>query len=215
MNQSGLNKKISGRTASKEVRRQQLIDATIESIASRGFSGTTIAVVSKGAKLSQGIINLHFTNKETLFVETLGYLAREHYERWSNAQENAGSDPGKQLAAIIEVDFDPVICTPKKLAVWFAFWGQAKQRPSYLKIHDKFDKQRTKEINRLCTVITNEGNYRNIDAASTARSLVALVDGLWLNQMLFPKSSSRKQGRHDCFAFLADAFPNHFPRLTK
>lgn len=65
------------RTASKEIRRQQLIDSTIESIATRGFSGTTIAAVSKGAKLSQGIVNFHFANKETLFLETLGYLAAE------------------------------------------------------------------------------------------------------------------------------------------
>lgn len=211
MNQAAKKKRVSSRTASKEVRRQQLIDATIESIATRGFSDTTIARVSQGANLSQGLINLHFTNKETLFVETLGYLAQEHYECWSNAVEKAGEDASRKLAAMIGTDFDPVICTPKKIAVWFAFWGQAKQRPSYLKVHDKFDKQRDAEINRLCAQIVEEGAYDNIDAASTARGLVALVDGLWLNLLLYPKSVSREQARDDCFAFLADAFPNHFP----
>jgi TetR/AcrR family transcriptional regulator, transcriptional repressor of bet genes len=211
MNHTAKKKSNNGRTASKEVRRQQLIDATIESIATRGFSGTTIASVSRGAKLSQGIVNLHFTNKETLFVETLGYLAQEHFEYWSSAVEKAGDNTGKQLAAMIETDFAPSICTPKKVAVWFAFWGQAKQRPSYLKVHDRFDNQRDKEIKRLCAQIVEEGRYEDIDAASMARSLVALVDGLWLNFLLYPKLVSRKQARGDCFTFLADAFPDHFP----
>ncbi|OUR77217.1 hypothetical protein A9Q83_11930 [Alphaproteobacteria bacterium 46_93_T64] len=200
----------SGRTASKEVRRQQLIDATIESIATRGFSGTTIATVSKGAKLSQGIVNFHFTNKETLFIETLGFLATEHYERWSKALEKAGGEASLQLTALIEVDFEAAIFTQKKIAVWFAFWGQAKQRPSYLKIHNNFDKQRTNEIHRLCQQIADEGGYKGIDPASKARNLIAMIDGLWLSYLLYPKSSSRKQARNDCFSFLADTFPEHF-----
>lgn len=210
MNQMGNNKPANGRTATKEVRRQQLIDATIDSIATRGFSGTTIATVSKGANLSQGIVNLHFTNKETLFIETLGFLAREHYEHWSAALKDAGSEASKQLAAIIKTDFDPEICSQKKIAVWFAFWGQAKQRPSYLKVHNKFDKRREKEFIRLCAQIVEEGDYRRIDAASIARSIEAVIDGLWLNHILYPKSMSRLQARDDCFAFLATTFPKHF-----
>jgi len=199
-----------GRTASKEVRRQQLIDATIESISTQGFSGTTIATVSKGANLSQGIVNFHFTNKETLFIETLGYLATEHYERWSTAVEKAGPDAAKQLIALVDVDFDATIATPKKIAVWFAFWGQAKQRPSYLKVHNNFDRQRTKKINQLCNQIAKDGAYKDIDPDSRARNLVALIDGIWLNYLLYPKSNTRKQARNDCFSYLAGTFPNHF-----
>ncbi len=210
MTQITERKKSNGRTASKEVRRQQLIDATIDSIAARGFADTTIARVSQGANLSQGIVNLHFKNKETLLVESLGFLAREHYRRWSNAIDKADPEPGKQLAALIEVDFEAAICSQKKLAVWFAFWGQAKHRSAYLKIHDKFDKQRDEVIKGLCVRIAEEGDYEGIDANSTARSLVALVDGLWLNLLLYPRSVSRKQSLHDCFAFLSDAFPKHF-----
>jgi len=199
------------RTATREARRQQLINATIDSISKYGFSGTTLATVTKRAKLSHGTVNFHFESKEDMYEQTLGYLAQEHYQRWSEAMENAGSQPDKQLAALIEVDFEHNISSPKKLAVWFAFWGQAKHRPSYLKIHDKFDKQRDKEIDRMCAEIVEEGDYRNIDATSTSRSLVAMVDGLWLCLLLYPRSINRKQARDDCFSFLANAFPKHFP----
>ncbi len=200
-----------GRTASREVRRRQLIEATIDSIAERGFADTTLATVTRGARLSHGIVNYHFKNKETLFVETLGFLAREHYDHWHGAAEKAGPDPARQLAAIIEVDFERAIASPKKLAVWFAFWGQAKHRPAYLEIHNEFDKQRTGEINRLCGLIVEDGGYDRVDPASAARSLEALVDGLWLNILLYPKTVLREAARDDCFAFLARLFPKHFP----
>ena len=59
------------RTASKEERQLQLIQATIRSVAQNGLSDTTMATVSSEAGLSQGIINLHFQSKERLLVETL------------------------------------------------------------------------------------------------------------------------------------------------
>ncbi len=211
MSQNSPNGARKSRTASREVRRRQLIDATIESIAKQGFSGTTLAAVTKGAKLSHGTVNFHFKSKEALFVETLGFLAQEHYERWHAEMEEAGPEPSAQLAAIIEVDFDRAISSPKKLAVWFAFWGQPKYRTVYLQIHDTYDKRRSDEIRRLCNEIVREGGYDHIDPASAARSLVSLIDGLWLSLLLYPKTTKPKRARSDCFTLLGELFPSHFP----
>ena len=63
------------RTASREERRRQLIDATMKCIASKGLSNTSIGDVAKEAGLSQGIVNLHFESKDNLLKETLVTLA--------------------------------------------------------------------------------------------------------------------------------------------
>ena len=120
-----------GRSAPREKRRHQLINATIDAIAERGFSDTTLETVSKGAGLSHGTINFHFKSKDLLFIETLKFLAQEHYEHWRASLSEAGPTPREQLIALIETDFAPAICNPRKLAVWFAFWGEAKARPAY------------------------------------------------------------------------------------
>jgi TetR/AcrR family transcriptional repressor of bet genes len=211
LSKSNTNANRKSRTASKEVRRRQLIDATIASIAKHGFSGTTLAAVTKGAKLSHGIVNFHFKSKEALFVETLGFLAKEHYDCWHEAMEEAGPDPAAQLAAIIEVDFERSISSPKKLAVWFAFWGQPKYRSVYLKIHDTYDKRRTDEISRLCGQMVEDGGYEGIDPILAARILVSLIDGLWLSLLLYPKSAQPTRARSDCFTLLSQLFPKHFP----
>ena len=201
---------VKSRTASREVRRKQLILATIDSISKRGFTGTTLKHVTSGANLSQGTVNFHFENKEALYVETLGFLVNEHYELWFESMKAARPDPADQLAAIIEADFDKRVCSPKKLAVWFAFWGQAKYRPSYLKIHNKHDEDRFVELTRLCGEIISEGSYQNLEDGQVARTLEALIDGLWLDMMLYPSARKQIENRNDCFNLLAKIFPKHF-----
>ncbi|GAB5467628.1 MAG: hypothetical protein Kilf2KO_06580 [Rhodospirillales bacterium] len=206
----GASKSGTGRAATRQARRRQLIDATIDSISKRGFSGTTLETVTKGAKLSHGVVHFYFDSKESLYVETLGFLAREHYELWHGAMLKAGDDPVRQLTAIVASDFAQSVCSPKKLAVWYAFWGQAKYRPNYLKIHSGYDEQRFVEIARLCREIAADGGYEGLDSDRVARGLEALIDGLWLNLLLYPKTSGRTKSLDDALCFLACAFPRHF-----
>ena len=56
----------STRKASREARRVQLIEATIETIAVRGFARTTLTDVAQQAGLSHGLVNFHFETKEKL-----------------------------------------------------------------------------------------------------------------------------------------------------
>lgn len=92
MKQSRTDRPIS-RSQMKLLRRQQLIESTIESIAKRGFAETTMADVAEGAGLSRGIVNFHFVSKEMLLNETLNYLAREYREVWKRALERAAPSP--------------------------------------------------------------------------------------------------------------------------
>jgi TetR/AcrR family transcriptional repressor of bet genes len=198
------------RTASREARRRQLIEATINSIAELGFADTTLATVTKRAELSHGTINFHFKSKDLLFVETLKYLAEEHRDHWVAALDNAGPKPEKQLAAMIEVDFDPAIWNENRLAVWFAFWGEITVRPAYLKICGQIDADRLKEFERLCHSIVEEGGYRDVDASLVALCLQSLIDGIWLNTLCQPEILQRDVARRMCRSFLASWFPNHF-----
>ena len=198
------------RTEPRKVRRRQLILAAVDSISKRGFSATTLSHIAKGAKLSHGVVNYHFDSKEALYDETLGYLVREHYDLWFGYLRDAAPDPASQLAAIVDADFDKKVCTPKKLAVWFAFWGQAKYRPNYLKIHNRYDQQRSLEIERICRQMIADGDYAHQDATRVARTIEALIDGLWLNLMLYAPEATRQEARDDCYEALAEFFPHHF-----
>jgi TetR/AcrR family transcriptional regulator, transcriptional repressor of bet genes len=199
------------RTAPRDVRRKQLVMAAIDSISKRGFSDTTLKHVTEKAKLSHGVVNYHFDSKEALYDATLGFLAKEHYDLWAKYLKEAGPKPADQLAAIIRADFDKKVCTHKRLAVWFAFWGQAKYRPNYLKIHNQYDNKRIDEIYRICSAIVKEGDYSNIDAQRTTKTIESLSDGFWLHLMLYPSSTGREECMDNCLSALSCIFPRHFP----
>ncbi len=201
--------KPKGRTASKAFRRQQLIDATIESIARRGFAGTTLADVADGAGLSRGIVNFHFRSKDALLEETLRYLAEEYRTTWRAALDKASPDPIDRLCAMVDVDLDPSVCNRKKIAVWYAFWGEAKSRPKYLALCGAYDREHAQALLELCQEIVRHGGYSDCDPALIAVGLAAMTDGLWQNLLLSPGDFDRKTARRACFAYLAAAFPRH------
>ncbi len=200
----------SKRTASKARRQEQLILATIQSVAGRGLSDTTMATVSSEAGLSQGIINLHFQSKERLLVETLRYIADEYRQTWKKALAGASASPARQLAALVMVDFRLPVCDRNKLAVWFAFWGESKSRPTYRQICAERDRAYRKEMVQVCQALIEEGDYRGLDAETVAAGLSAMTSGLWLDMLTNPRSMSRQDARDICMHFLATTFDRHF-----
>jgi TetR/AcrR family transcriptional repressor of bet genes len=201
---------VRSRESSKERRRLQLIRSTIDSIARRGFADTKMADVAVGAGLSTGIVNFYFKNKDTLLFETLRYLADEYQVSWKSALAKAGSTASERLRALVLCDIDPVVCNRKKIATWYAFWGEAKSRPTYLKICDSGDAEHHSVMRELCGEIIADGQYSGLDAVQIALGLEAITDGLWQDLLLDPKSFERARARGICETFLACVFPKHF-----
>ena len=198
------------RSATKQARRKQLIDATISSISKHGISGTTMATVTDIAKLSIGLVNFHFKSKEALLEETLKTLAQEHREQWRKSLRNSGLAPEEKLRAIVQAQFHPQICNRKKLAVWFSFFGEAAYRGSYRKIVTDIDSERWDVSGELCRQIINEGNYENVEADYVAKSLEGLFDGFWLNILMYPGKFTRADALDQVHNFMALTFPRHF-----
>ena len=61
-------------TLIEEVRRRQIVDTAIETIAQRGFSGTTLNDIAKNAGVSTGVITYHFKNKDDLIEQSIKKL---------------------------------------------------------------------------------------------------------------------------------------------
>ena len=198
------------RTIAKERRREQLIKATINCIAKRGIAGTTMADVTQDAGLSLGIVNLHFKSKDKLLEETLLYLSDEYEAAWVNALEKAGDSPAEKLTAMVKSDFSAKVCERKKLAVWFAFWGEAKSRPTYLHTCAQNDKKNINVVEQLCEELAKESNNTEIHPKAFAIGLAALINGLWLDLLMTPNEINRKEACNICFDYLAIVFPDHF-----
>ncbi len=200
------------RTAPAEQRREQLIRATIRCVAERGLADTTIATVAQVAGLSQGIVNLHFRSKEGLLTETLRYLADEYRTACHEAAAIGEVAPVDGLLAMVELDFRRTICSRDKLAVWFAFWGERRFRPTYRRICAERDRSYDDMVRVICARLCEEGGYTEVEPALVADGLSALTDGLWLDLLVRPDSMSRERAKRVTLSYLADVFPRHFPQ---
>ena len=198
------------RTAPPEERREQLILAAIRSVSHLGLADTTIATVAQEAGLSQGIINLHFQSKDGLLTETLRYLADEYMNACREAAAAADISPVAGLEAMVELDFRRGICARDKLAVWFAFWGERKFRPTYRRICAERDKSYDDMVRAMCRRLCEQGDYPGVEPDLVADGLSALTDGLWLDLLVRPDSMSRELAKRITLSYLADAFPKHF-----
>lgn len=198
------------RTEDKSVRRVQLIEATIACIAKHGITGTTLAKVTEVAGLSLGLVNFHFATKERLFEETLRHVASEHRDQWKKVIKSTHLDDAQRFLAIIDSFFHPQICSRKKLAVWFAFFGEAANRSVYRSIVEDIDEERHQESMRLIRRFAEDRGDAGVDPVFASLTLEALTDGLWLNMLLYPEEFPRDVCKSQMRRVLALMFPHHF-----
>jgi TetR/AcrR family transcriptional repressor of bet genes len=199
------------RAEGKQRSRRKLITATINSIAKRGFADTTLARVSAGAGLSRGIVNFHFRSKDALFLEALRFLSREYQENWARAFDQAGPSAAGKLEAVLMVDFDPPLSNRNRIAAWYAFYGEAKSRPTYMTECMDRDKVTYQVIVELCRTIIEEGGYPNLEPERIAEGLSAMGEGLWLDLLVSPHDSSSELSKQTLSTYLRTLFPKHFP----
>ncbi len=199
------------RAEGKQRSRQKLIAATINSIAKCGFAETTLARVSAGAGLSRGIVNFHFRSKDGLFLEALRFLSREYRESWSRAFDGAGPTAAEKLEAVLMVDFEPPISNRNRIAAWFAFYGEAKSRPTYTAACTDSDQVAYDAIGNLCKTIIEEGRYEDLNAEIITQGLSAMSEGLWLDLLISPNTNNLEKSKKTLNLYLRTLFPKHFP----
>jgi TetR/AcrR family transcriptional regulator, transcriptional repressor of bet genes len=202
------------RSLSKQARRKQLIEATIKCIADKGLSGTTMADVTQLAGLSLGIVNLHFQTKEKLLIETLSYISDEYTSGLNKIFYDKNLNTEQKILAHINFDFSRKIIDRNKLAVWFAFWGETKSRPTYLSICASYINEIANNLTALFALLKQEGNYTKVDPELVCTCYTAVSDGLWLDLLVTPKGLKPAQAQSVAMHYLATQFPNHLKTRT-
>lgn len=189
-------------------RRQQLIEATIDSIVEHGMSATTLATVSDGAGLSQGVAVFYFRNKESLLAETLRYHYEEYNKIWQAALEDAPDDPVEKILALVFADLDERICNRRNLALWNSFWGEAKARPVFAKICDAYDSEHNSVLLALCREAKGLIPDPLWSPETVAEALDTMTDGMWIRMHITPEIMDNTAGRMLLSRFLASVMPS-------
>lgn len=205
------------RKQSREARRAQLIEATLETLAARGYARVTLLEVARTAGLSHGLVNFHFDSKELLLEATLTQLAEEYRANWQRHLAEAGPDPGAQLAAMVAAEYDPVVNSPLRIAAWCAFLGEAQVRPLYQARCQANDDAYIAQLEAIIRALLDRHGRKDPGATEVsriARAIRLVTLGCWLDIVTLTDPYAMDEARETSFTAARAFFPGEPALLT-
>ncbi len=186
------------------------MQATIAVIAKHSLSGTTVQLVAEAAKVAPGTVILHFQKKDALLLAALEKIADEFEQARREHLDKAGDDPVKGLEAVIDVNLDPKVSDPAAVAVWYAFWGEAKARKLYLDRIGGYDTFCQDGVDKMFAEIIRRGGYQHLNAEALALGFSGLLEWQWQEILVSGRNFDRAAARRSARAYLSSIFPAEF-----
>jgi TetR/AcrR family transcriptional repressor of bet genes len=159
----------------RDIRHDELIDATISAVASRGYATVTMTEIAARANSTAASINYYFGSKENLMEATMRHLLSDLKAailiRFAEA-----TTPRERLQAIIDANFDDQLFTPERCSVWVQFWASAPYSQNLSRLH---------RINRARVQSNFRAELRclvpEVRRETVRETLQAYMDGVWLD----------------------------------
>jgi TetR/AcrR family transcriptional repressor of bet genes len=195
--------------------RQRLIDACISALHSYGPSRTTVQKVVAIAKMSPGIVRFYFASKAAMLVASLQFLASEFEEQVLTPVSRLKDKPVAALRLLVELYLDPGIASPRKVSVWYSFWGEASSRQEYYDICGQKDESFAVLVRALIERLILESGHAHLDADGVALGLIGVLEMLWQDFAFKDEEDiDRAAAKERAMAYLRSVFPGQFPAAS-
>ena len=176
-----------------------------------GPSRTTVEKVVALADLSPGIVRFYFDSKDAMLVASLAYLAAEFEERVMVPVAQLKDTPVAALERLVDLYLDPEIASPRKVSVWYSFWGEASSRQEYYDICGRKDEDFAALVRDLVARVIALAGDAHLDAEGIALGLMGALEVLWQGIAFQSEADlDRAAARAQCMAFLRSVFPRQF-----
>jgi TetR/AcrR family transcriptional regulator, transcriptional repressor of bet genes len=191
--------------------RQRLIDACISALHIYGPSRTTVEKVVAIAKMSPGIVRFYFASKAAMLVASLQFLAAEFEEQLLVPVTRLKSRPVEALELMVDLYLDPEIASPRKVSVWYAFWGEASSRQEYYDICGQKDESFAALVRELVERMIVETAQPQLDPDGIALGLIGVLEMLWQDFAFRTEADIDRPGaKRRAMAYLRSIFPGEF-----
>ena len=179
-------------------RREALVEATIRCLKSGGLEAASVRKISAEAGISVGLINHHFPSKEDLIAAAYRVVAVDMLDStWQEAMA-AGEGARAQLSGFFRGSFSVYRHDPDALKVWMAFWTLTGQSPQVKAVHDETYRDYRAHLEMLLKNLCDDPTEVSFDVRLAAIGLSSIIDGLWLELCLNPKTFTLDEGVQLC-----------------
>jgi TetR/AcrR family transcriptional regulator, transcriptional repressor of bet genes len=184
------------RRYTSEVRAAMLVEAGLAVLAEGGIRAFTIDNICKASGASRGLVTHHFGSKDGLLAAV--YAAAYQPLLAAIAPEGQAAPA---LPALIDHLFSPANYSRDSLNVWLAIWGEiATNGPLQAEHRALYARYRAVVAGAIAEFAAARG--REVEAEALAVTLIALVDGLWLELCIDPEGMTAETARAACLRML-------------
>jgi AcrR family transcriptional regulator len=183
-----------------EVRREEILAATVEEMQRLGMAHTRAQDVAQALGVSTGLLFYHFDSKDNLLAAALEYAVDRDLDRLDRALAR-GRTPMERLRRVVAA-YGPTGTAPG-WTLWIDAWSTALRLPEIRRMLRTLDDRWQAA---LCTAIEDgvkSGDFDCADPAATATRIGAMLDGLSVAVVVY-RSVSRAQLRQWIRVTVAD-----------
>ena len=180
-----------GTRLAAEVRREEILAATIEHVQRVGLASTRVADVANTLGVSSGLLFYHFGTKDALIAEAFAYAAERDLAGLQRAIAR-GTDATDRLRRVLRL-YGPT-GSAAGWRLWIDAWGQTERAPL---VHSVLRDLNARWCAALRGVVEDgvaEGSFTCADEDSTLARVLALLDGLSVAYLVY-RSVTRTQIR--------------------
>jgi TetR/AcrR family transcriptional repressor of bet genes len=159
------------------IRKEALVKATIVEIGLAGSLDVTVSQIARRAGMSSALAHHYFGSKEEIFLAAMRHILTLYGAEVRGALTVARG-PRARLEAILHASFSPGNFRREAVSAWLNFWVLAQTVPEARRLLAIY--QRRLRSNLLSGLRPLAGAR----AGAIADSLGALIDGLYLREVL-------------------------------
>ncbi|MER8564966.1 MULTISPECIES: TetR family transcriptional regulator C-terminal domain-containing protein [unclassified Mesorhizobium] len=183
---AAMNERRKFRREGEERRRQDLIDATLDSVAEHGLEGASLRTIALRAGVTAGLIRHYFPGKEDLLQEAYAALMGRMIEQAKAALLMENASPRQRLAAFVTANLNAPIIDARVFSLWATFIGRAGADPSLARAHREGYLGFRNEVEAVVAEVLG-AEQRRPNANELRRHAIAInaiIDGLWIEGCL-------------------------------
>lgn len=166
------------KVGAEPVRRQSLIDAAIAMIGEQGSLDVSVKQIADRAGMSPALAFHYFGGKDQIIIQTMRHLLREFSREVTSGLKRAETPRGR-IDAVIEASFAANQFDRTTIAAWLVFYLHAYSSPPAARLLAVYTgRLRSNLVDALRALLPAE------QAASSAETLAALIDGLYVRHAL-------------------------------
>jgi len=178
------------------IRKAALVNATIAEIGRAGSLDVTVSQIARRAGMSSALAHHYFRGKEAMFLAAMRHVLTLYGAEVRGALAVARG-PEARVQAVVHASFSPANFRREVIGAWLNFYVMAQTMPEAARLLDVYQRRLRSNLRHGLRPLVGPR------APAVAEALAALIDGVYLRQVLVRGKTDRAGAVETVLAVLA------------